>query len=74
MSPHVEYWGIPSPLEEFSCTLETDSPVDHGETALPSGSQFFVQSIECSEKRADSVPRRSNRPVPFLERNWRDRI
>jgi hypothetical protein len=74
MSPHVEYWGIPSPLEELSCTPETDSPLDDGETALPGGSQVFVRNIECSEEGADSVPRRSNRSVPFLERKWRDRI
>ena len=66
MSPHVEYWGIPSPVEELYCTPETDPPLDDGETALAGGSQFFVQNIECSDEGADSVPRRSNGSVPFL--------
>ena len=73
MSPHVEYWGIPSPVEELYCTPETDSPLDEGEAAPAGGSQFFVQNIECSEEGADSVARRSNRSVPFLRREWRDR-
>ena len=72
MSPHVEYWGIPSPVEELYCTPETDSPLDDGETALAGGSQFFVQNIECSGEGADSVAGRSNRSVPFLKREWRD--
>lgn len=73
MSPHVEYWGIPSPVEELYCTPETDSPLDDGETALARDSRFFVQNIECSEEGADCVPRRSTRSVPFLKREWRDR-
>ena len=74
MSLRMDNWGIPSPVEELNCTPETDSPLDNGETALAGGSQFFVQNIECSGEGADSVPKRSNRSVPFLKREWRDRI
>jgi hypothetical protein len=65
MSPHMDNWGIPSPVEELYCTPETDSPLDDRENALAGGSQFFVQKIECSEEGGDSLPKRSNRSVPF---------
>ena len=74
MSPHMENWGIPSPVEELYCTQKIDSPLDDGQTALAGGSQFFVQKSECSEEGADSVPQRSTRPVPFSKREWRGRI
>jgi hypothetical protein len=74
MSPHAEYWGIPSPVEELYCTPETNSPLDDGWTALTGGSRFSVQTIECCEEGAGSVPRRSNRYVPSLKREWCDRL
>jgi hypothetical protein len=74
MSLHMDNWGIPSPVEELCCTPETNSPLDDGETALTGGRRSFVQNIECCEEGAGSVPRRSNRSVPFLKREWRDRI
>jgi hypothetical protein len=70
MSPHVEYWGIPSPTEELYCTQETNSPLDDGETALAGGSRFFVQNIECCKEGADSILKRSNGSIPFSKREW----
>jgi hypothetical protein len=73
MSLRMDNWGIPSPVEELNCTPETDSPLGDGETAPVGGSQFFVQNIDCCEEGAGSVPKRSNRSVQFLKREWRDR-
>jgi hypothetical protein len=70
MSPHVEYWGIPSPAEELYCAPETNSPLDDGETALTGGSRFSVQTIESCEGGAGSVPKLSNRSVQFSKQEW----
>ena len=70
MSPHVEYWGIPSPAEELYSAPETNSPLDDGETALTGGSRFSVQTIECCKEGAGSVAKRSNRSVQFSKQEW----
>jgi hypothetical protein len=56
MSPHVEYWGIPSPTEELYCTSEIDFPVNNGETVLAGGSQSFDLDIDCCEEDEDFIP------------------
>ena len=65
MSPHVKYWGIPSPTEEVYCTQETDIPLDEGKTALAGSSRSFVKNIECCKEGEDSSRNRSKMPVPF---------
>ncbi|HTY57316.1 MAG TPA: hypothetical protein VMF59_00805 [Bacteroidota bacterium] len=56
MSPHIEYWGIPSPAEElFTFSLAGDG-TGNGESMLIGGRRMFVLNIECDEEEADFIP------------------
>ena len=54
MSPHIQYWGIPSPAEElFTFSFAGNGT---GESMLSSGSRMFVLSVEYDDEEADFIP------------------
>ena len=56
MSPHIEYWGIPSPTEEVLLfPLAGDGGIN-GENLLQCSNRLFVLSVDCDDEDADFIP------------------
>jgi len=57
MSPHIEYWGIPSPTEElFMFPLAGDGNISSSDGSLQVWNRLFVLSVEGEEEDADFIP------------------
>jgi hypothetical protein len=56
MSPHIEYWGIPSPAEELYAFPLAGDGTGNGETMRISSARMFVLNMECEEEDADFIP------------------
>ncbi|HTO93094.1 MAG TPA: hypothetical protein VMM80_01940 [Bacteroidota bacterium] len=57
MSPHIEYWGIPSPTEElFMFPLSGEGNISSADGSLQVWNRLFVLSVESEEEEADFIP------------------
>jgi len=57
MSPHIEFWGIPSPTEElFMFPLAGEGNVSSADGSLQMWNRLFVLSVESEEEEADFIP------------------
>jgi hypothetical protein len=56
MSPHIEYWGIPSPAEELYTFPLAGDGTGHGGSMLIGSRRMFVLNVEGDEEDADFIP------------------
>jgi len=57
MSPHIEYWGIPSPTEELLMfPVAGEGSGSSADGSLQIWNRLFVLSIEGEEEEADFIP------------------
>ena len=56
MSPHAEYWGIPSPTEVLCCAPETESLQGEIENENMDRSRSSARDTNYGERESDSVP------------------
>jgi hypothetical protein len=56
MSPHIEYWGIPSPADEIWYCATPGEKISRADAGAEVSPRIYVSSMDAAEDDADFIP------------------